>query len=103
MSNSDEKLNDMLLKLEVPAPSQNMNSRILAEIDIAPTLDSVPFLQQVLSSFIIPKPTYVLAFSLIFGLVLGFQDFNLLITNQSSYESYQALSALILGEVDLYE
>lgn len=103
MSNSDEKLNDMLLKLEVPAPSPNMNSRILAEIDIAPTLDSVPFLQQVLSSFIIPKPTYVLAFSLIFGLVLGFQDFNLLITNQSSYESYQALSALILGEVDLYE
>ena len=103
MSNSDEKLNDMLRKLEVPAPSQNLNSRIVAEIDIAPTDDSVPFLQQILNSFIIPKPTYALAFSLTFGLVLGFQDFNLLITNQSSYESYEALSALMLGGVDLYE
>jgi len=56
MSNSDEKLNDMLLKLEVPPPSQNLNSRIVAEIDIVPTDDSIPFLQQVLNSFIIPKP-----------------------------------------------
>ena len=103
MRNSDEKLNDMLLKLEVPAPSPNLNSRIFAEIDRVPGDDSVPFLQQVLNSFIIPKPTYALAFSLTFGLVLGWQDFNLLITNQSSYESYEALSSLILGEVDLYE
>ena len=62
-----------------------------------------------LNSFIIPKPAYALAFSLTFGLVLGWQDFNLLITNQNSYvsfesyESYEALSSLILGEVDLYE
>lgn len=103
MSNSDEKLNDMLLKLEVPAPSQNLNSRIIAKIDIVPTDDSVPILQQVLNSFIIPKPTYALAFSLAFGLALGFPDFNMLITNQSNYESYEALSSLILGEVDLYE
>ena len=103
MSNSDEKLNDMLLKLEVPPPSQNLNSRIVAEIDIVPTDDSIPFLQQVLNSFIIPKPTYTLAFSLTLGLVLGWQDFNPLITNQSSYESYETLSTLMLGEVDLYE
>lgn len=75
--NIDNKLDDVLTKREIPAPSSNLASRInlMAEQELIQKLNNIQqnlsFSELVLKMFIIPKPAYATAFCLLFGLALG--------------------------------
>lgn len=72
--NDDTKLNEILLKREIPQASTNLAARISAA---ATSKERGSLINQILREmsfmFLFPKPAYVVAICLIFGLALGLQ------------------------------
>ena len=72
--NDDAKLNEVLLKREIPQASTNLASRIAMA---AKSKERGSLVNQILKEmslmFLFPRPAYVAALCLVFGLVLGLQ------------------------------
>jgi hypothetical protein len=110
MNISDEKL-DQLLKSAIPIPpSSNLAERIIAQAATAPMVTKVDsnkksLFKQILHSFILPKPAYALACSMLVGVLLGWQDSALDVnTNTIQLASIdEELSSLFIAEYNFYE
>ena len=72
--NDDTKLNEILLKREIPQAGTNLASRI---VTAAKSKERGSLVHQILREmsfmFLFPRPAYVAALCLVFGLVLGLQ------------------------------
>ncbi len=85
--NMDNKLDDLLIKRVIPDPSSNLANRINAMAEEAlikkrNNVNNLSLSELVLRMFIIPKPAYVTAFCLAFGLTLGLYGVSSDITTQ---------------------
>jgi hypothetical protein len=110
MNINDEKL-DQLLKGGVPVPpSSNLADRIIAQAATSQITAKIEgskqsLFKQILNSFIIPKPAYALAFSMLVGVLLGWQD-SALDVNANTIQLAsidEGLSSLFITEVNFYE
>lgn len=100
MKNDDEQLDQLLNSLSVPSMSPQLNTRIIAQAKGGGIVQQGLF-HQLFNSLMIPKPSYALACSLLFGMVLGWQ-----VTSIFSIESIpveEDLSSLFVAEVSFYE
>lgn len=70
----DYELNRILRARDIPTPSSNLAYRIcqLAKENISAEGYQLSFMAQALTMFVIPKPAYVTAICLLFGLAVGF-------------------------------
>ena len=110
MNISDEKL-DQLLKSAVPIPpSSNLAERIIAQAATSQITAKIEtgkrsLFKQILNNFILPKPAYALACSMLVGVLLGWQDSALDVnTNTIQLASIdEDLSSLFIAEVNYYE
>lgn len=108
MSISDEKLDQLLKSVALAPPSSNLAERIIAQATISPVAASLEsnkksLFKQILHTFILPKPAYALACSMLVGVLLGWQD-STLDTNTIQLASMdEDLSSLFITEVDFYE
>lgn len=128
MNTSDEKLNQLLNSVKPVPPRRDLAQRIIAQSNIEMSqLSSIKeqgankdgFLKQILHSFIIPKPAYALACSMLLGLLLGWQNSDMTQFNYSldidgsmsgeienvlhTTSVEEDLSSLFLAEVNYYE
>ena len=72
--NDDTKLNEVLLKREIPQASTNLASRIAMATKSKERGSLVnQILKEMSLMFLFPRPAYVAALCLVFGLVLGLQ------------------------------
>ena len=72
--NDDTDFNKLLHDRTTPAPAANLATRISAAAAMrqnTPLIDII--IQEITAMIILPRPAYVLAFSLILGLLLGLQ------------------------------
>lgn len=69
----DKQLDDLLTTRKVEAPSTNLAYRItaLAKEKGAMAVSKMPFHEQLLKMFVVPKPAYMTASCLLFGLAVG--------------------------------
>ena len=116
MQTSDEQLNE-LLKRAAPIPANNnLAQRIIlnAEKNIHGYSESTngnadSLFKQILNSFIIPKPAYALACSMLLGVLVGWQNSDVAGISLNLEESRvvttieEDLSSLFLAEVNYYE
>ncbi len=116
MQTSDEQLNE-LLKRAAPIPANNnLAQRIIlnAEKNIHGYSESTngnadSLFKQILNSFIIPKPAYALACSMLLGVLVGWQNSDVAGISLNLEESLtvttieEDLSSLFLAEVNYYE
>lgn len=116
MQTSDEKLNE-LLKRAAPIPANNnLAQRIIlnANQNIHGYSEhgngnAGSLFKQILSSFIIPKPAYALACSMLLGVLVGWQNSDVAGISLNLEESLtvttieEDLSSLFLAEVNYYE
>ena len=110
MTISDEHL-DQLLKTAIPIPpNPNLAERIIAQAATVPVTVSLEshddsLFKQILRALIIPKPVYVLACSMLLGVLLGWQntelDMNINPIQIASAE--EDLSSVFIAEVNYYE
>lgn len=73
--NRDDKLEQMLRARRLEATSPDLAQRIILKAQAMPQNKNVPlwqWIRQVCTEFHLPKPAYVLAGALIFGVVIGF-------------------------------
>lgn len=73
--NHDDKLEQMLRVRRLEAASPDLAKRIILKAQAMPQNKNVPlwqWIRQVCTEFHLPKPAYVLAGALIFGVVIGF-------------------------------
>jgi hypothetical protein len=73
--NRDDKLEQMLRSRRVEAVSPDLSQRIILKAQAMPQNKNLPlwqWIRQVCTEFHLPKPAYVLAGALIFGVVIGF-------------------------------
>jgi len=81
--NLDKKLDNLLRSRRVEPASPDLAQRIIFKARQLPQTKTLPFWQSVrelFGEFHLPKPAYVLASALVFGMVIGFsapQDTNL--------------------------
>lgn len=110
MNNSDEQLNQLLNSVTPVPPSSNLAERIIAQarIDVesnareaAPETEG--FFKQMMRNFILPKPAYALACSMLLGVLLGWQNTDVSegLTQMSSFDD--DISSLFIAEVNYYE
>jgi hypothetical protein len=74
---SDEKLEQMLRARRVAPPSADLAERIILKAQAIPQVQTLSLgqsIRRLFAEFHLPKPAYVLAGTLIIGLVLGFSD-----------------------------
>ena len=71
MIDEDNKLDEMLLRRDVPALSTNLSYRIRQAAKDKAAVSTHSLVDDLWRLFIIPKPAYVTAFCLFFGLVMG--------------------------------
>lgn len=116
MQTTDEQLNE-LLKRAAPIPvNNNLAQRIIlsAEKNIYGYSENengnaVSLFKQILNSFMIPKPAYALACSMLLGVLVGWQNSDVAGINLNLEESLtvttieEDLSSLFLAEVNYYE
>lgn len=116
MQTSDEQLNE-LLKRAAPIPANNnLAQRIILNANQNihgysehgnGNADSL--FKQILNSFIIPKPAYALACSMLLGVLVGWQNSDVTGISLNLEESLtvttieEDLSSLFLAEVNYYE
>jgi hypothetical protein len=80
--NRDEKLETLLRSRRIEPASPDLTQRIILKAQQTPQIKTLPFWQSVrdlFGEFHLPKPAYVLASALVFGIVIGFsvpQDTN---------------------------
>jgi hypothetical protein len=73
--NRDDKLDRMLRSRRLEPASPDLPKRIILKAQAMPQNKTVPlwqWLRQVCTEFHLPKPAYVLASALVFGMVIGF-------------------------------
>jgi hypothetical protein len=73
--NRDDKLDQMLRSRRLEAASPDLTQRIILKAQAIPQnkdLSLWQWIRQVCAEFHLPKPAYVLAGALIFGVVIGF-------------------------------
>jgi len=72
--NDDTDFNKILEKQKIIAPSTNLSARIIAA---ANREENIPLwaiiMREFTTMFIIPRPAYAVALTLVFGLILGLQ------------------------------
>ena len=108
MNISDEKL-DQLLKSTVPIPpSSNLAERIIAQAATSQITAKIEtgkrsLFKQILNNFILPKPAYALACSMLVGVLLGWQDSALDVNTIQLASIDEDLSSLFIAEVNYYE
>jgi hypothetical protein len=74
---SDEKLEQMLRARRVAPPSADLAERIILKAQATPQVQALSLgqsIRRLFAEFHLPKPAYVLAGTLIIGLVLGLSD-----------------------------
>jgi hypothetical protein len=110
MNNSDEQLNQLLNRVTPVPPSSNLAERIIAQARIEPELsasetarETEGFFKQMMRNFILPKPAYALACSMLLGVFLGWQNTDVSdgFTQSSSIDD--DISSLFIAEVNYYE
>jgi hypothetical protein len=110
MSISDEKLDQLLKSVKPVPPSSNLAERIIAQATIstvAVRLESrnKSLFKQLLNSFIVPKPAFALACSMVVGVLLGWQtselEMNINTIQLASMD--EDLSSLFITEVNFYD
>jgi hypothetical protein len=116
MQTSDEQLNE-LLKRAAPIPvNNNLAQRIILSADKNmhgysenENGNAVSLFKQILNSFMIPKPAYALACSMLLGVLVGWQNSDVAGVSLNLEESLavttieEDLSSLFLAEVNYYE
>lgn len=116
MQTSDEQLNE-LLKRAAPIPvNNNLAQRIILSADKNmhgysenENGNAVSLFKQILNSFMIPKPAYALACSMLLGVLVGWQNSDIAGISLNLEESFSVttieedLSSLFLAEVNYYE
>jgi hypothetical protein len=73
--NRDDKLDQMLGSRRLEPASPDLTQRIILTAQAMPQNKNVPlwqWIRQVCTEFHLPKPAYVLASALVFGVVIGF-------------------------------
>jgi hypothetical protein len=73
--NRDDKLDQLLRSRRLEAASPDLTQRIILKAQAIPqnkNLSLWQWIRQVCAEFHLPKPAYVLAGALIFGVVIGF-------------------------------
>lgn len=73
--NRDEKLESLLRSRRLEPASADLAQRIILKAQQTPQIKTPPFWQSVrelFGEFHLPKPAYVLASALVFGIVIGF-------------------------------
>ena len=73
--NRDEKLDNLLRSRRVESASPDLAQRIISKARRLPQTKTMPLWQSVrelFGEFHLPKPAYVLATALVFGIVIGF-------------------------------
>ena len=116
MQTSDEQLNE-LLKRAAPIPvNNNLAQRIILSADKNmhgysenEKGNAGSLFKQILNSFMIPKPAYALACSMLLGVLVGWQNSDVAGISLNLGESLavttieEDLSSLFLAEVNYYE
>lgn len=116
MQTTDEQLNE-LLKRAAPIPvNNNLAQRIILSADKNmhgysenENGNAVSLFKQILNSFMIPKPAYALACSMLLGVLVGWQNSDIAGISLNLEESFlvttieEDLSSLFLAEVNYYE
>ncbi|HEY6198869.1 MAG TPA: hypothetical protein VI231_09685 [Candidatus Binatia bacterium] len=91
---SDEKLEQMLRERRVAPPSADLAERIILKAQVIPQSQALSLgqsIRRLFADFQLPKPSYVLAGTLIIGFVLGFSDpFDKVPTDRGGSTSAQA-------------
>ena len=73
--NRDDKLDQMLRSRRLEAANPDLTQRIILKAQAMPQNKNVPlwqWIRQAFTEFHLPKPAYVLASALVFGVVIGF-------------------------------
>lgn len=73
--NRDEKLDEILRSRRFEPANPDLARRIILKAQAMPQNKTVPlwqWIRQVCTEFHLPKPAYILASALIFGVVIGF-------------------------------
>ena len=100
MNNDDVQLEQLLNSLEVVQPSTHLSERIITQARLSEPLPESVF-RQIWNGLVIPRPSYALAFSLLLGVLVGWQSPSMLNAEQSLIED--ELNNLFYAEVSLYE
>jgi hypothetical protein len=98
----DEKLDALLRDRRVEAPSPDLAQRIILKAQNLPQNQPLPLRQwigQLFAEFHLPKPAYVVASTLVLGIVVGFSTPD--ITAPNDAESTGVQSFLYAEEVPL--
>lgn len=117
MQGSDEKLDQLLKSANPVSPRIDLAQRIITKADpyyhshvqLEQSLHAGEenIFKQVMRRFIFPRPVYALTFSMLVGLLLGWQTLELV--NTSADINFQLssveddISSLFLSEVSYYE
>lgn len=106
MNNSDEQLNQLLNRVTPVPPSSNLAKRIIAQAQVETVLntrETESFFKQMMRNFILPKPAYALACSMLLGVFLGWQNTDISdeLTQMSSVGD--DISSIFIAEVNYYE
>jgi hypothetical protein len=75
IDNRDEKLNELLRSRRIEPASADLAQRIILKAQQVPQNATLPlwqWIRDVFAEFHLPKPAYVLASSLVLGVVIGF-------------------------------
>lgn len=110
MNNSDEQLNQLLNRVTPVPPSSTLAERIIAQarIDVESNnretaLETEGFFKQMMRNFILPKPAYALACSMLLGVFLGWQNTDVSDELAEISSVNDDISSLFIVEVNYYE
>ena len=105
----DEQLEQLLARVPPVPCRSNFAASIIANADpnYHLPIKEDSFIQQILRSFIFPKPAYALACSMLIGVFLGWQSTEMaeltVVASDNQTLSIEDLSSLFLAEVNYYE
>jgi hypothetical protein len=97
--NREEKLNRLLRARRLEPASPDLAQRIILRAQQLPQNQNMPlwqWIRDLFAEFHLPKPAYVLASSLILGMVIGFNAPEE--TNQSSDDSGAVIQSFLSGD-----
>jgi hypothetical protein len=102
IDNRDEKLDNLLRSRRIESASADLAQRIILKAQQLPQNKIMPFWQwvgELFAEFHLPKPAYVLASALVFGMMIGFsapQD-----TSQGADDSGAIIQTFLAGDESL--